>query len=215
MKKLFTENLGLKISAVLISLFLWFFVTSRGQSEITIDVPLEFKNIPADIGIVNTSIKTVSVTVRGHERPMKSVKASDLRVYVDLGKAKKGEEVLHISKDDIKLPYALSVINITPSTVKVKLDETASKKVPVRAVLIGEPMDGFFVASLKVEPKRVLVTGLKSDLKKLSFVKTESLDITDSNKPITQELNIDTSGAQITTETSLVTITVKIMEKSK
>ena len=70
MKKLFTENLGLKISAVLISVFLWFFVTSRGQSEITLDIPLEFKNIPADIGLVNTSVKTVSVTVRGHERPM-------------------------------------------------------------------------------------------------------------------------------------------------
>jgi YbbR domain-containing protein len=93
MKKLFTENLGLKISAVLLSVFLWFFVTSRGQSEITLDIPLEFKNIPADIGLVNTSVKTVSVTVRGHERPMKNLKASDVKVYVDLGKARKGEDI--------------------------------------------------------------------------------------------------------------------------
>src|SRR3990172_1352110 len=102
MKKLFTENLGLKISAVLISVFLWFFVTSRGQSEISFEVPLEFKNIPADIGIVNTSVKTVSVTVRGHERPMKNLKASDVRVYVDLSKAKKGEEVFYVNKENIK-----------------------------------------------------------------------------------------------------------------
>ncbi len=215
MKKLFTENIGLKISAVLISLFLWFFVTSRGQSEITLDVPLEFKNIPADIGIVNTSIKTVSVTVRGHERPMKSLKASDLRVYVDLGKAKNGEDVFYINKDDIKLPYALSVTNITPPTVKVRLEETASKKVPVRPVIIGEPMEGFFVSSLKVDPKSVVVTGLKSDLKKLDFVKTESLDITDSNSPMTREVNIDTNGAKITAEKSTVKVTVKILEKPK
>ena len=91
MKKLLTENIGLKISAVLISVFLWFFVTSRGQSEIAFDIPLEFKNIPADIGIVNASVKTVSVTVRGHERPMKNLKVSDVKVYVDLGKAKKGD----------------------------------------------------------------------------------------------------------------------------
>ncbi len=100
MKKLVTENLGLKISAVLISVFLWFFVTSRGQSEITLEAPLEFKNMPADIGIVNTSIKTVSVTVRGHEKPMKNLKAADVRAYVDLGKAKKGVEVFHVRKDD-------------------------------------------------------------------------------------------------------------------
>jgi YbbR domain-containing protein len=215
MKKLFTENIGLKISAVLISLFLWFFVTSRGQSEITLDVPLEFKNIPADIGIVNTSVKTVSVTVRGHERPMKSLKASDLRVYVDLGKAKKGEDVFYINKDDIKLPYALSVTNITPPTVKIRMDETASKKVPVRPVIIGEPMDGFFVSSLKVDPKSVVVNGLKSDLKKLDFVKTESLDITDSNSPMTRVVNIDTNGAKITAEKSTVKVTVKILEKPK
>ena len=144
MKKLFTENLGLKISAVLISVFLWFFVTSRGQSEISLDVPLEFKNIPADIGIVNTSIKTVSVTVRGFERPMKNLKASDVRVYVDLSKAKKGEDVFYVNKDDIKLPYALSAMNVTPSTVKVKLDATASRTVLVKPVLTGEPRKRLF-----------------------------------------------------------------------
>jgi len=215
MKKLFTENLGLKISAVLISLFLWFFVTSRGQSEISLEVPLEFKNIPADIGIVNTSIKTINVTVRGHERPMKNLKASDVRVYVDLSKAKKGEDVFYVNKNDVKLPYALSVMNINPSTVKIKLDETASKTVPVRPVIIGEPMKGFFVTSVKAEPKSVVVNGLKSDLIKLRFVETESLDITDSDRSMSQELNIDTGGAKITAEMTTVKVTVRISGGSK
>ncbi len=48
MKKFFFENLGLKIAAVLLSVVLWIFVTSRGQSEMSLDVPLEFKNIPRD-----------------------------------------------------------------------------------------------------------------------------------------------------------------------
>ncbi len=47
MRKFFLENLGLKTAAVLLSMVLWIFVTSRGQSEISIDVPLEFKNIPS------------------------------------------------------------------------------------------------------------------------------------------------------------------------
>lgn len=215
MKKLLTENLGLKISAVLISVFLWFFVTSRGQSEITLDVPLEFKNIPADIGIVNTSVKTVSVTVRGHERPMKNLKASDVRVYVDLGKAKKGVDVFHVNKDDIKLPYALSALNITPSTVKIKLDETASKTVLVKPVLTGESGKGFFVSSVKVEPKSVVIKGLKSEVRKLRIVKTEPLDITDANKTITQELNIDTGGLNVTPDVETVKVTINISEKRK
>jgi len=210
MKKLFTENLGLKISAVLISLFLWFFVTSRGQSEISLDVPLQFKSIPADMGIVNTSVKTVSVTIRGHERPMKSLKASDVRVYIDLGKARRGEDVFNVNKDDIKLPYALSVTNVTPSTVKVKLVATASKTVPVKPVLTGEPRRGFFVGAVRVEPQSVVIRGLMSDVRKLHIINTEPLDITDSNGPITQDLNIDTSGIKVTPDIETVKVTVNI-----
>lgn len=210
MKKLFTENLGLKISAILISVFLWFFVTSRGQSEIALDVPLEFKNIPADTGIVSTSVKTVSVTVRGQERPMKNLKAPDVRVYVDLEKTKTGEGISFINAADIKLPYALSVVSITPSSVKIKLDETVAKTVPVTPILAGEPRDGFVVRAIKVEPKSVVIKGLKSEVRKLRVVKTEPLDITDSNKTITQELNIDTGGVNVTPVVDTVKVTINI-----
>jgi len=213
MKKLLTENIGLKISAVLISVFLWFFVTSRGQSEIAFDIPLEFKNIPADVGIVNASVKTVSVTVRGHERPMKNLKVSDVRVYVDLSKAKKGIDVFYINKDDIKLPYALSVMNISPSTVKVKLDETFSRTLPVNPVLTGEPGKGYFVSSIKVEPKSVVVKGLKSDVLRLHMLKTEPLYIADSTSTTSQEVNIDTGGVNVTPDAEIVKVTINISRR--
>ena len=213
MKKLLTENIGLKLSAVLISVFLWFFVTSRGQSEIAFDIPLEFKNIPADTGIVNASVKTVNVTVRGHERPMKNLKVTDVRVYVDLGKAKKGVDVFYINKDDIKLPYALSVMNISPSTVKVKLDETFSRTLPVNPVLTGEPGKGYFVSSIRVEPERVAIKGLKSDVLRLYILKTEPIYIADSISSMTQEVNIDTSGVNVTPEVETVKVTINISRR--
>jgi YbbR domain-containing protein len=213
MKKLLTENIGLKISAVLISVFLWFFVTSRGQSEIAFDIPLEFKNIPSDIGIVNASVKTVSITVRGHERPMKNLKVADVRVYVDLSKAKKGTEVFYINKDDIKLPYALSVMNISPSTVKVKLDETISRTFPVNPVLTGEPRNGYFVSSIKVEPKSVVIKGLKSDVLRLHILKTEPIYIADSISTMIQEVNIDTGGVNVTQDVETVKVTINISRR--
>ncbi len=213
MKKLFTENLGLKISAVLISLFLWFFVTSRGQSEITLDIPLEFKNIPADIGIVNTSVKTVSVTVRGQERPMKNLKASDVRVYVDLEKAKKGEGIFYISAADIKLPYALTAMSVTPSSFKIKLDETIARTVLVAPEVTGNPRDGFVVRGIKVEPKSIVIKGLRHEIRRLRTVKTEPLDITDLNKTVSQELKIDTGGGNVTPTVETVTVTITITER--
>jgi YbbR domain-containing protein len=213
MRKFFTENLGLKISAVLISLFLWFFITSKGQSEMTVNTPLEFKNIPVNMGIVETSTKSISLTIRGHERPMMSLKPSDVRVYVDLSKAKKGEDVYFVNKDDIKLPFALTVRNITPSTVKVRLDETIAKAVPVRPVLIGQPRKGFIVSAVSAEPKNITVRGLKSDVAKIRSLKTEPLDITDATKSLSQELDIDTAGANITADIDVVSVNISIWEK--
>jgi YbbR domain-containing protein len=215
MRKLLTENITLKISAVLISVFLWFFVTSRGQSEINFEVPLEYKNIPADMGIVNGGVKNVSVTVRGQERTMKNLKASDVRVYVDLEKAKNGEETFYIKTDDVKLPYALSATNVVPSSVRIKLDETVSMAVQVKPVLSGEPESGFFVSSIKVEPKNVALKGLKSEVRRLRVVKTEVLDITDLNKTLTQEVNIDTGGANVSPEPGTVKVTINIAEKKR
>src|SRR5512135_124601 len=133
------ENLALKVSAVLIAVLLWLFVTWKGQSEMTVDVPIEFKDVPVGVGIVSTSAKSVNVTVKGQDRIMKSLRPSDLRVLVDMGKARKGEEVFHINKDDVKLPYAMTVTSIDPSTIRVKLEETITKVVPVKPSITGAP----------------------------------------------------------------------------
>ena len=100
MKKIFLENLGLKIAAVLLSIVLWLFVTSRGQSEISIDVPLEFKNIPSGLEMVNHSTKTISLSIKGQERLIKNIKPSDIMVSVDLSKARKGEGIYSAGSRD-------------------------------------------------------------------------------------------------------------------
>src|SRR5512142_467321 len=103
MKKFFLDNLGHKIAAFLLSVVLWIFVTSRGQSEMSLDVPLEFKNVPSGLELVNRNIKTVSVIIKGQERFIKNVRPSDVRVSLDMSRAKKGEGVYYIHRDDVVL----------------------------------------------------------------------------------------------------------------
>ncbi|MBI5639256.1 MAG: hypothetical protein HZA17_02415 [Nitrospirae bacterium] len=210
MKKLLFENLSLKISAVLLSVFLWLFVTSRGQSEISLDVPLEFKNIPIGLGIVNAGAKTTTITIKGQERLMKNVKPSNIRVLVDLGKAKKGEGVFYISKSDVQLPYAMSVMNITPSSLKIRIDETVTKSVPVVPAITGVPEKGFFVKSVEVTPQSVKIYGLRSEVRRINELRTEGMDITGLNEAMVQELNIDTAGFNVKPEAGMVKVKVNI-----
>lgn len=210
MRKLLFENVGLKVSAVLIAVLLWLFVTWRGQSVVSFDVPIEFKDVPVGLGIVSSSAKSANVTVKGQDRIIKSMRPSDMRVLVDMDKARKGEGSYHINKDDVKLPYAMSVTSVDPSTIKVRLDETGTKSVPVKASIVGSPETGYYVKTVEVEPKNIVIQGLKIEVRKISEIGTDQMDISGINSTQTQELNVDAAGANIKPEKEKVRVTVVI-----
>ncbi len=214
MKKFFLDNLGLKIAAFLLSIVLWIFVTSRGQSEMSLDVPLEFKNVPSGLELVNRNIKTVSVIIKGQERFIKNVRPSDVRVSLDMSKAKKGEGVYYIHRDDVVLPHALTVTDITPSSVKVSIEETATKTVRVVALVTGEPEKGYRIKSVEVVPQTVLIEGIRSEVSRIKSVRTEPLDVTGLNETFTQDLKLDL-GKNVRSKVGEVTTTVTIVRSNR
>ncbi|MBM4129060.1 MAG: hypothetical protein FJ243_02945 [Nitrospira sp.] len=215
LRKFFLDNLGLKITAVLLSILLWLFATARGQSEISVDVPLQLKNIPSGLEVMNQSVKSVSLNVRGQERIIRAMKPSDIRVSVDLGKAKKGEDNYAIGKNNIKLPPTVTVTNITPAHVKVYLEETARKTVEVRPVLVGAPEQGFFVKSIEVEPRTIVIEGKRPEVYKLKTIKTEPIDITALRETFTIGVKLELAGMNVRTKTDEVKIRVVIVGRRK
>lgn len=215
MKKFFLENLGLKIAAVLLSVVLWVFVTSRGQSELSIDVPLEFHDIPQGLEIVNHTVKTVTLAIKGQERFIKNIRASGIRISLDLNKAKKGEGIYYIRRDDIILPHAITVTNIMPSNVKVTLEETIAKTVKVIVPVTGEPGRAYSVKSVEVTPQTIVVEGISSEIGRIKNIKTEPLDITGFDETFTQDLRIDLTGKNIRSKTTDVTVNVVIGAKGR
>ncbi len=214
MKSIFTENLGLKVSALLIAVFLWFFVTSQGQSEISLEVPVELKNIPSELGVQSISSKTVTLTVRGQERFMKNLSASDIRVFLDLGRAAQGESLYPVNKDDVRLPFAMTVMTVSPASLKIRLEEIMSKTVRVQAQLLGAP-EGGVISTVLIEPKVVLIKGLKSDIRKVNSLKTEPFDVTGINRTVTEELDLDISGLNIKAEATRVKVKILLTEGKK
>jgi YbbR domain-containing protein len=215
MRKFFLDNLVLKIAAVLLSVALWFFATSRGQSEISIDVPLVFRNIPSGLEMIDNNIKTISLNIKGQERPIKNIKLSDIVIYIDLSKAKKGKSIYYVTRDNIKLPHSLTVLNINPSSVKVIIEDTITKTVKVRPVITGEPEKGYYVKSVEVAPEIVVIEGVSSEVRRFNTIKTEALDITGSNETFTQELKLDLTGKNIRAKINVIKVKVVIGGKRK
>lgn len=215
MRKLLFENFGLKITAILLSVLLWLFASSRGLSEIALDVPLELKDIPPGIELINHSIKVVGVNIKGQEGIIRTIRPSDIRAFVDLSKARKGESIYSINKNNIKLPPGVTVTNITPSSVRVSLEESVTKTVQVRPVIIGTPGSGFYVKSLSIFPENVVIEGARSKVATVDTIKTEPLDITGIKETVTRDMEVETTGTNIRTKTKDVTVKIVIARGRK
>ncbi len=204
------SDIGVKILSVALAMSLWFFVTYRGQSEIVIDVPIEFKNIPKGLEILRQNVKRVSLNISGHERLLKGLRPMDAMVGVDLSNAKKGEAVYYLDKGNIVIPRTIKVLRIEPTSVKVTLDESTSKVVPVRAHIIGSPENGYKVRSIDVRPLSIEIEGAKTEVARVALLRTELIDITGIDSDITQSVRINTNGRNIRLKASEATVKITI-----
>ncbi|HXY54602.1 MAG TPA: YbbR-like domain-containing protein, partial [Nitrospirota bacterium] len=66
-RKLLLDNWGIKMVSLGLSLTLWFYVTSKGKTEMTLTVPLEMRNIPQGMTVVGDVAGSLEVRVQGQE----------------------------------------------------------------------------------------------------------------------------------------------------
>jgi len=114
-RTLLLENVTLKATAVVLAVILWFLVVSKGQTEISLTLPIEYTNIPSGLEIARHEVKSANIVIRSHETLSRNIRQDTLRVSVDVSKGKKGEGLFPVRKDDVKLPYGASIVKIEPS----------------------------------------------------------------------------------------------------
>ncbi len=215
MKRFFESRASLKIASVIIAIALWLFVNSRGVSEITISVPLEIKNLAEGHEIVSQKANDVNVGLKGHERIIKSIKIQDIRVYLDMSKMKEGWGEYYINNDNIRVPSSIAVTKIDPSLIKIKVEQTISKEVPVKVRTAGRPARGFRVISVDVEPQVITIEGAKSVINRIKSLNTEDVDVTARSESFVEAVEVITNGKNVRISGGDVNATVTIKRAGK
>lgn len=210
MKKILLNNLAFKVLSVVLAVSLWFFITQRGQSEIIVEASLEFKNVPAGTELLKQSIKKASLNIKAHERVLKNLRPLDVRVVMDLSDAKIGENTYTIDSGNVFSPRSVKVLRIDPASVKVTLDQSITKVVPVRAVLSGTLDRGYRVLSVEITPQVIQIEGARTEIARVVVLKTESIDITGLHANLEQEVRLNMDGRNIRTKISDVTVKIRI-----
>lgn len=222
MKKLITNNWGMKCLSVFIAVLIWLLVVNTNDPVVT----KRFSNIPVEI--INEDVLTkegyayeilegesVYISVKGKNSILGSMSDTDFVAYADFSKLSVVDAVpidVEAKRYQAQLEINLGSVN----TMKIKRDELIDVNVPVNIVSKGAVADGYAVGKMTGTPNLVKVSGPKNLLSNAKEIRAEieldgiSSDTTTTAKPLlydgngelidSSQLDMDTTGVYIDIE---------------
>ena len=198
LRNMLVENWGIKLVSLGLSLMLWFYVTSKGKTEMTLTVPLELRSIPQNMAVVGDVASSLEVRVQGQERVLRDITTGKKVVGIlDLSLTKEGENVVRLSPDDITRPSEVAVTHMSLSEVKVKLEPLIRKTFRLKPVVHGAPASGYRLKSIVINPPKITVEGPSSVVKRLDSLQTMPIDIQGATENMSIEPKIDYQGQSV------------------
>ena len=174
-RRIFIHNAGLKILSLLIAVALWFEVARSPVAEVEMTVPIEFQNLPDNIEIDSASFTEAHVRVRGPERSIQRLQASDIVAAVSLATVRPGERTFDLA-DRVHVPQDLEVVQIIPGQFHLSFDERMTRKIEVQPRVNGTFANGLRVAQVIADPPSVTITGPRRRIEAVETAITDPVD---------------------------------------
>jgi len=180
------RHLGLKALSLGLALLLWMVVSGEETVERGLRVPLELQQMPAGLEVLGDVPATVDVRVRGASGALSRVGSGDVVAVVDLRSARSGRRLFPLTPDQVRVPFGVEVVQVTPSAVAMAFELSATREVPVVPTMDGRPAPGYVVGPLVAEPPKVEVIGPESVVKRAEEVVTEPVSVAGAKAPVRQ-----------------------------
>src|SRR5688572_26056831 len=178
------RHLGLKVVAIALATLLWLSVAGEHVVERIMRVPLEFRNIPAELEVVGDPPATVDVRLRGSSGLLSRLEGTDVVAVIDVATARPGSRLFHIRTDEVRAPYGVEVAQVVPGTLAIELEKSASRIVPVVPPLEGDPAPGYVIGRITSDPATVEIRGPESRVRRLAEAITEPVVVSGMREQI-------------------------------
>ena len=169
----------LKGFSVFFAFFLWLYVLSSAQTKGEKIVKLVYK-APLGYSVKNQPVGEITYAISGPRVFVRSIMSDDEKLTVDLQKIFKKNKTryeINVAELGMTFPFGVELTRVQPSRLIVKLEKSLIKEIPVKKMLIGEvPSDHKMVGS-SIEPKKILVEGPISLVRKIKFVETGPIEL--------------------------------------
>lgn len=216
---------GLFFCLILLSSFAFIVGCNTKPVETGLLIPVEFSSVPLNLILTSPSIEKLEIRVSGNAKQIETIKNMDLKyavdLYTDLASDPAGERVfldpriyyIPVLKKRIFIPPGVKILSITPSYIKVELEQKVIKTIPVSVPYTGKEESGFVALSARVEPSKVMLTGPESVLKSMNNIKTKPVDLTKVNESFKKKMPLDLKGLNTKSDPAIVTVFIPVEKK--
>ncbi|HSS22267.1 MAG TPA: CdaR family protein [Pyrinomonadaceae bacterium] len=178
MRKVFIEDWGLKLLALIIAIALWLGVTGQNK-PVTLRVTGVQLNYlrPDGLDLSNEPPTTVDVTLTGSKEKLDRIGPRDLIANVDLSDQRAGERVLRLTLDRVKMDVQedVKIEGFHPATIQIRLEPIVEALVDVEVKFEGNLPEGYELGGVSVTPAKVKLRGPADRVAALRKASTETV----------------------------------------
>ncbi len=205
------SNFGLKVLALTVAVGLW--IAGHRDIERAIEVPVEFRNIPSDLMLLDNRIDYVVLRFNGPRTLVSTLDPDDLKLSLDLTGAKPGAVSYPLGAGSFNIPRGITVARITPPVVHLRLEPVVRRTLPVSVKLTGKPGAGYRIGQVTTEPANVSVAGPAEEVRRLAVVETLPVEIDEGRGVVKRKVRLSADGKPLSFTPDQVEITVALEEE--
>lgn len=216
----FKENWEYKVLSISLALMLWFYVVLSDDYKTTVEIPISLTNLRPDKVIISETPKSAELIFEGQGSSLAFLKYfRSPEIELDISAV--ADSVSFALQNNLQGIRGAGLIGkvepiavIYPDTVRVKLGNIISKKIPVVNKITFEVLSGRTVIGLPIiEPDSVEIRGTEKACAKFSSVETQELVLNELFKDVSYKAQLETSNfTEVEFLQNEVNVTAKIQE---
>jgi YbbR domain-containing protein len=220
LKKSLTENIGVKLIALVVAMFVWF--NASGQKEIVWlkMIPIVIENVPDSLVVSGSVPAEVEISITGTKRQLILTGLKRISLVVDLAGAAPGRHRVSLSSRNIRLPGNVdrhSIRILEPTSVDLMLERFMTRRVQVTLATSGSIPDNLYVldGGISITPSWTYVRGAASQVQKIESVPTQAIELNKLKETLQKELPLDFDRGKLECRPDRVTVSVRVSAKGK
>lgn len=205
------EKLLVFSGSLILSLCLWFIVNLNRDFSITLDLPIEIRDISGDMALVSEPPASATIDVTGEGWKLITLYSNPPRVVLDVD-----NEEIDLNdriQRQVSMLSDVMITSVRPSELVLEMEERIEKDVPVIPVVDIQYADRFGrVGKPVVDPPLVQISGATSRVQEVDTVYTRKRVLENVRESQTLALDLEPPVTGISLQTEQVQYSFEVAE---